>query len=267
VTSTMEDLKGVRSVHALNSSHCLLPPAGPLPPPQVPAPGFGGLDHSFGSGRGVMGPAGPCGAIPGAATPQPPLPPGHPPPWVGAGHWPPPAAHPGTSGQPHGGFGAALPSGPFSGMLQSGYGHGPSTNGHGSFVPPTPARSSRPLHASASDVAGAAAARAQAEARATAEARAAAEARSRAKAPDEAAPTAAVGPLPPKIGMTNGFKDSSTYLASPACTEREREATSSREWSHRSDLERPPSRRRGRTKPREEASCMPCFAPCLVTCL
>eukprot|EP00927_Polykrikos_kofoidii_P071768 TRINITY_DN67994_c0_g1_i1.p1 TRINITY_DN67994_c0_g1~~TRINITY_DN67994_c0_g1_i1.p1 ORF type:complete len:347 (+),score=48.35 TRINITY_DN67994_c0_g1_i1:146-1042(+) len=70
--------------------------------------------------------------------------------------------------------------------------------------------------------------------------------------------------VPPRRELTNQFKDSSSYLASPAATERPRDYESGGEMSD-SDNDGFPQRR-GRSKRDPETSCIRCVMPCLVTC-
>lgn len=83
-----------------------------------------------------------------------------------------------------------------------------------------------------------------------------------------------VGPPPPR-DFTNTFKDSSSYLASPAASERPRDYETGSDYESGSDVDtsnlgtdryapRPP--RRDRSNSKQESSCIRCVMPCLVTC-
>lgn len=232
IDRTVDDLRGVSSLHGLNSSHCLMSPMGNSLP--------------CGGGAAMM-------ALPGA-PPQGPWPCAgltHPHHLASAQHW---------QQFPYGPEGL---SGPPCGPL-------PSHFGLGSFVPPPiGVLPCRPLPADGRPpLAGEASPRPPPALHSAPSAR---------RAPPAMAPAPAP---PPRVGLCNGFKDSSSYLASPACTPRtqldlsddagspgggipSRASLLTSSSSLYAQQALPPGKRR---HSKIEASCMKYMVPCLVSC-
>jgi len=278
----MEDLRGIRSTHGLNSSHCLTPasapsvppPGGCGPPPHIGDPLCSGPLHAAHSGAG-------------AASPMPPMHPAYrQPPWEQQRWYPAPgpggiiqAPHMARQRQP-----SPLPGGPLPtkaqhttggaefGSMLGGLPSGP----HPPYGFQHPAGARDPLWQH--PVQGAAPLPHGPTVHACASHFAAGPPLGGACAPptpqgkpdrDEGA---AVRAPPPKIGVTNEFKDSQTYLTVlTAMTENEdgteHMLASERAAAVAGEQAREGARHKGRSRDGgPESSCMRSLVPCLVTC-
>lgn len=232
VTSTLKDLRGIRSIHALNSSHCLLPPGEPhLAPAAVAA--AGAACHSEG-GPWFVPPSGGCAA------------------WGGAEAWQRAQAAAAAAAALVAAAGPPTQQQDFMQPLHS----APFDNSHATASSAAMCDRTGSNQVLSPFYAGAGRSQTAATCAGSSPQQALGQQQQVHGFPADAQVGGDAQAPPPKIGAANQFKDSSSYLfASPE------KAT-----AQFAEEVAPARRSRAKSGPKTIPSCMPCLVPCRLGC-